>query len=141
MEVYYSHEKRADDGELFKLIYRAATHAFAHYGSSMLRLRLTILFGGGNMICLASNKSDLYRNYNDAEDRRDTERIMGLRRIVHPKEDSNVINYYDEFLCIQAVVNSDPSIHWYEPCPELRKAFMDEFEKILTTTDNFCLFN
>lgn len=141
MEVYYSREKRADDDELFQLMYRAATHAFAHYGSSILRLRLTILFGGGNMICLASNKSDLYRNYNDAEDRRNTERIMDLRRIVHPNEGGGVINYYDEYLCVEAAVNNGPSQHWYDPYPELKEAFMDELKMVLATTDNFCLFN
>ena len=136
-KVHYLCEKAADDGELFGLIYRAATHTLAEFDGSIDCLRLTVMFGGGNMICLANRKGDLYRNYNDAEDRPHNERIYGLKRIVHPSGNNDGINFYDEFLCIQTVYVGNS--HWCEVHSGLRNKFMEEFKKALIVSDNFYL--
>ena len=139
--IYCSCEERPDDGELFKLVHRAATHAMANFVDEKSRMRLTILFGGCSMISFANHKEDLYANYNEAESRGMGDRILELRKIIIPSENSGTISYYNEYLNVEAAYGekSSKSWQWYSPCPEIMDAFMDEFEKVLATADGYCL--
>ncbi len=139
--IYCSREERPDDGELFKLVHRAATHAMANFVNEKSRIRLTILFGGCSMISFANHKEDLYANYNEAESRGMGDRILELRKIIIPSGNSGTISYCDEYLNVEAAYGekSSKSWQWYSPCPEIMDAFMDELEKVLATADGHCL--
>jgi hypothetical protein len=89
------------------------------------------------MISFANHKEDLYANYNEAESRGMGDRILELRRIIIPSENSGTISYYNEYLNVEAAYGEKSSK--YSPCQEVMNAFMDEFEKVLATADGYCL--
>ena len=129
------------DEELFRIVKRAAIHAFGPFADKAARHRLIIAFGGEHFICLSNNKDDLLNKFDDIADRssyyyRLWSQIDVAR--ITTGDGEGIIKYYQTRITFEARRAND-DIEQFDRDEALRKSFEECLKECISSSDNYCM--